>query len=181
MGDSDAAADRPVGQIIGERVREVRLQKGWSVSKLARDSGRDRTHIASLEAGEHYNPGVDMVFALARALDTTPQYLMGLDNSSGMIVKGLEDLPDNLREVLRIGGRLSSSRQSELRYIARALATAEDAELAALTHDLEVQEQLLRAIYDVGGDSLLSQFFRLAGFPDAIADDVEGMRLRLGF
>ena len=175
------ADEKPVGQIIGHRVRELRLQKNWSVSKLARESGRDRTHIASLEAGEHSNPGVDMVFKLADALETTPQYLMGLDYDSGLVVRGLEDLPDNLREVMRIGGGLSSSRQSELRYIARALATAENAEVAALTHDLEVQAELLQGIYNLGGDALLARFFRLAGFPEAIADDVEGLRLRLGF
>jgi hypothetical protein len=106
---------------------------------------------------------------------------MGLDYDSGLVVRGLEDLPDNLREVMRIGGGLSSSRQSELRYIARALATAESAEIASVTHDLEVQTVLLQAIYNLGGDALLAQFFRLAGFPDAVAGDVEGMRLRLGF
>lgn len=170
-----------LGTLIGSRVKEARLQSGWSISQLARESGRDRTHISGLEAGQHDNPGVKMVFALAAALQVSPQYLMGLDNFSGLIVEGLEDLPEPLQEVVRIAGGLSAGRQSELRFIARALAAAEDAELGSVTRDLEVQQELLQALYKVGGERLLTQFFQLVGFPDSVAGDVERMRLRLGF
>lgn len=170
-----------IGALIGKRVRELRLQHNWSISQLAREAGRDRTHISGLEAGQHDNPGIKLVFALARALKTNPQYLLGLDNYSGLIVEGLDDLPETLREVVRIAGGLSAGRQSELRFIVRALAAAEDAELHSLTRDLETQRELLQALHRVGGDQLLMRFFQLAGFPDAVAGDVEGMRLRLGF
>ena len=106
---------------------------------------------------------------------------MGLDNFSGLIVEGLDDLPEALREVVRIAGGLSAGRQSELRFLTRALAAAEDAELDSVTRDLEKQRELLQTLYRLGGEPLLMQFFQLVGFPDSAAGDVEGMRLRLGF
>jgi putative transcriptional regulator len=170
-----------IGSIIGKRVRSLREEHGWTQGELADRAQRDRTHISALEAGKHHNPTISLIFDLARALKTTPQYVLGLDNYSGIIVDDLTDLPPALQEVVQIAGGLSAGRQSELRYIVRALAAAENAEIGSLVADLETQKELLRQLHRAGGDALLARFFELAGFPHSMAEDVDGLRVRLGF
>ena len=37
---------------FGERVRQLRLEKGWSQEKFALECGLDRTYISGLEKGK---------------------------------------------------------------------------------------------------------------------------------
>lgn len=69
-------AKRDVLKSFGERVREVRLQKGLSQENLARLAKIDRTYIGGIERGER-NAGIKNVWRIADALGVPAAELFG--------------------------------------------------------------------------------------------------------
>jgi transcriptional regulator with XRE-family HTH domain len=53
---------------LGERIRELRKQKGWRQIDLAQHSGVHEVHISDLERGTR-EAGLRTVLAIAQALD----------------------------------------------------------------------------------------------------------------
>lgn len=65
---------------FGERIFALRTKKGITQDELAQYVGyKSRSTIAKIEAGER-DPHQSMIAALAKALDTTPAYLMGWED-----------------------------------------------------------------------------------------------------
>lgn len=62
---------------IGQRIKERRKELRISVDELARRLGKDRSTIYRYEKGDIENLPLDILEPIAKALDTTPQYLMG--------------------------------------------------------------------------------------------------------
>lgn len=60
---------------IGRRIVEVRTQKGWSQSDLARACNKDRQAIEKLENGK-VNPTLFTLLEVAQALETTLRNLV---------------------------------------------------------------------------------------------------------
>ena len=60
-------AKHDVLKVFGERVREIRSQKGLSQEELARRAKIDRTYIGGIERGER-NAGIKNVHRIADAL-----------------------------------------------------------------------------------------------------------------
>ena len=65
---------------VGKRIKERRLELGISVDELANRLGKNRTTIYRYEKGDIENLPIDILGPLAKALNTTPAYLMGWDN-----------------------------------------------------------------------------------------------------
>jgi transcriptional regulator with XRE-family HTH domain len=65
---------------LGARVKALRRERGLSQGKLARIAGLNDTHISRIENNER--PGVQAIAVarIARALDTSADYLLGLSN-----------------------------------------------------------------------------------------------------
>ena len=68
-------ARNDVLKLFGARVREHRLEKGWSQEQLASKVGLDRTYIGGVERGER-NLGLKNLFRLADALGVEPSALL---------------------------------------------------------------------------------------------------------
>lgn len=67
---------------FGERILKLRTEKGMTQDELALAVGyKSRSTIAKIEAGER-DPHQSMIAALAKALGTTPAYLMGWEDES---------------------------------------------------------------------------------------------------
>lgn len=66
---------------IGERIRELRRQKGISVDKLAEIIGKDRATIYRYESNDIEKMPTSVLEPLATALGTTPAHLMGWDDT----------------------------------------------------------------------------------------------------
>ena len=64
----------------GERIKQLRKDLGLSADELGEMIGKDRSTIYRYERGEIENTTVDVVPRLAKALQTTPQYILGWDN-----------------------------------------------------------------------------------------------------
>ena len=63
--------DEDLRKAFGNRVREIRLQRGMSQEKLADMSGLDRTYIGGIERGER-NPALVNIGRIAKALGVRP-------------------------------------------------------------------------------------------------------------
>ena len=63
--------------VIGKRIKQRRKELGMSADKLGEMLGKDRSTIYRYEKGDIENMPLDVLEPIARALNTTPQYLMG--------------------------------------------------------------------------------------------------------
>lgn len=65
----------------GERIKELRLQKGLSQEELGAMIGVKKAAINKYETGVVVNLKRSTIASLASALDTSPMYLMGWEES----------------------------------------------------------------------------------------------------
>lgn len=78
---------------LAGRLLLLRRDLNLNQDELSARSSVSRNYISDLERGKVTNPGIEIIEALARALDVRPEYILGwTDDSSG------EDLPANLAE-----------------------------------------------------------------------------------
>lgn len=93
---------------IGKRIKERRLDVGISADELAEKIGVSRATMFRYENGDIDGINVKKLIPIAKALRTTPTYLMGLDDTKELTTKQLiielvEQMPDDLDDlVLRI-------------------------------------------------------------------------------
>ena len=64
----------------GERLKRLRKDLGLSADELGAMIGKDRSTIYRYERGDIQSATIDVVPRLARALQTTPQYILGWDD-----------------------------------------------------------------------------------------------------
>lgn len=62
---------------IGMRIKQRRKEIGMSADKLGAILGKDRSTIFRYEKGDIENLPLDILQPIAKALMTTPEYLMG--------------------------------------------------------------------------------------------------------
>jgi transcriptional regulator with XRE-family HTH domain len=62
---------------IGLRIKERRKELKMSADELGRRLGKDRSTIYRYEKGDIENLPLDILEPIAKALQTTPQYLLG--------------------------------------------------------------------------------------------------------
>ena len=56
--------------VVGQRIRELRMQRGWTQQLLADHADLTREHINKLETGQ-VEPGLRALERIASALDST--------------------------------------------------------------------------------------------------------------
>ena len=64
---------------IGDRIKSRRKHLKMSAEELAKRIGKDRSTVFRYEKGDIENLPLDILEPIAKALNTTPQYLMGWD------------------------------------------------------------------------------------------------------
>lgn len=62
---------------LGEKIRALREEKKYSLQSLAEICGSSKSYIWELENRDTQNPSGEKLTALALALDTTVDYLLG--------------------------------------------------------------------------------------------------------
>ena len=65
---------------IGHRIKTRRKELNISAEELGKRLGKDRSTIYRYEKGDIENLPLDILEPIARALSTTPQYLMGWES-----------------------------------------------------------------------------------------------------
>lgn len=66
---------------IGERIKQRRLELGYTADMLAKMLNKNRATIYRYENGDIENMPIDVLEPLAKALNTTPAHLMGWNDS----------------------------------------------------------------------------------------------------
>lgn len=64
-------ADSDVKALFGERVRELRQNKGWSQEEFAAKANLDRSYVGCIERGER-NVSIENICKIADALGVSP-------------------------------------------------------------------------------------------------------------
>jgi len=67
---------------LGIRVKAARERLGWSQAELARQLGASAYGVNLLENGGTPYPRADRVYALAKLLGVTTDYLLGLEETA---------------------------------------------------------------------------------------------------
>ncbi|HLJ28530.1 MAG TPA: helix-turn-helix transcriptional regulator [Candidatus Angelobacter sp.] len=70
MKHSNSSSFRSVQRALGERIRQLRKQKGWSQNALASMCRIDPSYISRIEHGET-NPRCSVLKAIAEELDVS--------------------------------------------------------------------------------------------------------------
>ena len=70
---------------IGERIKQRRLELGYTADALAKMLNKNRATIYRYENGDIENMPIDVLEPLAKALNTTPAYLIGWTDSQQSI------------------------------------------------------------------------------------------------
>lgn len=68
-----------VSQIVGAKIRKIRLSKGFSIQNLAYEIGIEYTQLSRIERGK-INTSIYQLFLISRALDVNfADIIQGLD------------------------------------------------------------------------------------------------------
>ncbi|WP_352399150.1 helix-turn-helix transcriptional regulator [Anaerotignum sp.] len=62
---------------VGQRMKECRMKKGLTVDELAEKLKKNRATVYRYENGDIENLPITILEPIAKALDTTPAFLMG--------------------------------------------------------------------------------------------------------
>lgn len=71
----EEAHDEGVAMALGERIKELRKERGWSQAELGEKVGTDSQRISRYENGR-ITPSVDALVRLADVLDASVDYLV---------------------------------------------------------------------------------------------------------
>ncbi|MDL4841809.1 helix-turn-helix domain-containing protein [Aquibacillus rhizosphaerae] len=63
--------------MIGERIRNTRRKKGYSITKLATLAGISKSYLSYIERDIQQNPSLQVLSKIADTLDTSIEYLLG--------------------------------------------------------------------------------------------------------
>lgn len=141
-----------------KRIRSRREELGMSQEELAKKMGyKSRSSINKIEMGENDIPQSKIV-AFAKALDTTPAYLMGLENKKNIN----EVLAENIKKY-RISWGVSKSDVAN--YVGLSEKEIEDYENGKLIPALEELIKLSSA-FNISVEKLLS-------LPENTDDDIQ--------
>ncbi len=62
--------------ILGEKIRRLRKEKGYSLDKLAELTETSKSYLWDLENRKPQRPSADKINRIAAALEVTPEYLL---------------------------------------------------------------------------------------------------------
>ncbi len=98
----DESDDEGVAMAIGERIREVRKERGWSQADLGKKIGTDSQYVSRYETGR-ITPSVDALVRLADVLEVSTDYLVR-DGAPRKVLEGhnLGKLGDRLAELAEL-------------------------------------------------------------------------------
>lgn len=91
---------------LGDKIRELRKEKGFTLDELAAKSESSKSYIWELENKNPPRPSGEKLALIAEALGVTPDYLLGLD-------KELESAED--KAFFRKYQKMDSDQKSQIR------------------------------------------------------------------
>lgn len=77
---------------MGNKIKELRLKKGLTLEEVGKKVGVGKSTVRKWETGMIANMKRDKIALIAKALDTSPSYLMGWEDD-GLNIKNILPLP----------------------------------------------------------------------------------------
>lgn len=74
--------------MLGRRIYELRLARGWSQVELARKLNISKQTVSNWE-NDNIQPSVEMLVRLANVFQVSTDYLLGLDQIPRLSIEGL--------------------------------------------------------------------------------------------
>ena len=99
---------------IGKRIKQRRKELGMSADKLGEMLGKDRSTIFRYEKGDIENLPLDILQPIAKALATTPQYLMGWSDDKKAIAPDKQKLTEGEKMWMDLYYKLSNETREML-------------------------------------------------------------------
>ena len=118
---------------IGERIKARRTQLGLTVDELSERLGKNRATIYRYESNNIEKLPTTVLEPLAKALNTTPAYLMGWEEKEPPTEPTETELSENEREMIDIFKGLTPTQQGKL--IERARIMSEDNETETIAKE----------------------------------------------
>lgn len=121
---------------LGEKVLLSRRDLALTQAQLAEQVGVSRSHIANVETGRITNVGIDVLKALAHALEVSPAYLMGFTDNPLADINDEEEpihlsearthynTDPAMAELLDLTQGMTPAQKNQLVGIARVLASS---------------------------------------------------------
>jgi transcriptional regulator with XRE-family HTH domain len=106
--------------MISERIRHRRKQLGLNQQELAAAAHVSQAQISRYEQGDN-SPTGQSLMDLARALDTTPDWLLGMADDPGRPISNVSELSELEREALRIFRSKTPDKQRQAVEILKAV------------------------------------------------------------
>lgn len=75
---------------LGERIKVLREDRGWTQKELAQRSRITKSAISFYELGER-KPSCDVLRILSRVFRVTSDYLLGMEKTSSLSLDGLSE------------------------------------------------------------------------------------------
>jgi len=115
---------------IGERIKQRRLELGYTADMLAKMLNKNRATIYRYENGDIENMPIDVLEPLAKALNTTPAYLMGWKDSDQSVEQKSTDGYYTDREAAEFAEYLRTRPGARMLFSAAKDISKEDLEKA---------------------------------------------------
>lgn len=90
---------------VNERIKSRRKQLGFSADYIAEQLGVSRATVYRYESADIENMGIDKLEPIAKALQTTPAYLMGWEEPAPALPRGLRPVGKGSR--IPLHGRIA--------------------------------------------------------------------------
>lgn len=104
----------------GKRISERRAALQMSQEELAAAIGTSQNQVSRYERGVNVPTG-DVLASIARALDTTADWLLGLTTDPARPMRSASDLDDEERQLLEIYRQKTPEKRRQLVEVARIL------------------------------------------------------------
>lgn len=86
---------------VGDKIRELRMARHWSLPVLSKESGINPSTIQSIEVGRTKKVDYQTLVALSKALDVNPEDLTRKEATANkQIIKALETEIRHLQEIV---------------------------------------------------------------------------------
>lgn len=106
--------------VLAERIKRRRTAFEMSQEDLAGKIGTSQRQLSKYENG-HDDPSAERLRALAEALETTTDWLIGLTDNPERRLRGKDDLNDDERQMLEIYRQKSPDRRKQALDVLKVL------------------------------------------------------------
>lgn len=110
---------------MGEQIKQLRLERNMTLEELGNKVGVGKSTVRKWENGMIANMRRDKIAKLASALDVSPAYLMGWEQSNEVEVPVniIKKVPSKQEELISIYDQLSSRNQDKVLTYSKSLLT----------------------------------------------------------